>query len=365
MQGQHGGKKAETGTLAAKADLRAPSIDIDSDLLGEIENISHGVFHPLSGFMMRDELEGVLSDMRLPGGTPWTIPILLPVGEDIREGELLSLIHKGRPVGEMAVEDVFSYDRDQICHRTFGTKDPAHPGVAEVMATAGRYAGGKVAMFSDISDEYSRYCLRPSQTRAIFQKKGWKKVVGFQTRNVPHIGHEHVQREALASVDGLFINPVIGKKKAGDFRDSVIIKAYEKLISTSLHSAVLGILRTKMRYAGPKEAIFHATIRKNFGCTHFIVGRDHAGVGSYYPPYAAQEIFSEFDDLGITPIFFRAIYYCHKCGSVVGGCDHPPEFHNHFSGTRLREKILKKENPDGMLRKEILDVVLEEENPFV
>jgi sulfate adenylyltransferase len=361
----HGGKPVERTLAAAKADLRAPSIAIDSDLLGEIENICHGVFHPLSGFMRQDELQGVLDDMRLPGGAPWTIPILLPVDEGTRSGELLSLVHHGKAVGEMTVEDVYSFDRDTICQKTFGTSDPAHPGVAEVMASPGRFAGGRVALFSEIKDEFSPYYLKPIQTRAIFSEKGWKRVVGFQTRNVPHIGHEHVQREALGSVDGLFINPVIGKKKAGDFRDSVIIRAYQKLISHSLPNAVLGILRTKMRYAGPKEAIFHAIIRKNFGCTHFIVGRDHAGVGKYYPPYAAQEIFGEFDDLGITPIFFRTIYFCHRCDSVVSGCDHPPESHMHFSGTRLREKILKKENPDGMLRKEILDVILEEENPFV
>jgi sulfate adenylyltransferase len=348
-----------------RADLRAPSITIDSDALRELENICHGVFSPLSGFMRQDELQSVLEDMRLPGGAPWTIPILLPVDEGIRGGELISLIYNGKAVGEMAVEDVFTFDRDIICQKTFGTKDPAHPGVAEVMSRPGRFAGGKTALFSEIEDEFSPFYMKPARTRALFRERGWKRIVGFQTRNVPHIGHEHVQREALSSVDGLFINPVIGKKKPGDFRDSVIIRAYQKLISTSLPNAVLGILRTKMRYAGPKEAVFHAIIRKNFGCTHFIVGRDHAGVGKYYAPYAAQEIFGEFDDLGITPIFFRTIFFCQKCESVVSGCGHPPEFHTHFSGTRLREKILKKENPDGMLRKEILDVVLEEENPFV
>ncbi len=361
----HGGKLVESCANADGPDPRSPSLPIDADQLRDLENICHGVFSPLRGFMNHEELQGVLDTMRLPDGVPWTLPILLPLHTDAREGEVVSLTFDGKLVGQMNIEDVFSYRPADICMKAFGTADPKHPGVGETLALPGRFAGGKVVLFSEIIDEFSPYYLKPLETRQIFREKGWKNIVGFQTRNVPHIGHEHVQREALGGVDGLFINPVIGKKKPGDFRDSVIIRSYERLIADALPNAVLGILRTKMRYAGPREAIFHAIIRKNFGCTHFIVGRDHAGVGSFYPPFAAQEIFSEFEDLEISPVFFKAVFFCRKCDSVVSGCSHPPGFHTHFSGTRLREKILKKENPDGMLRKEILEIILEEENPFV
>ncbi len=361
----HGGRLVERCACKREVGSKDKVLEIDSDTFSEIVNISHGVFSPLSGFMNSDALESVLSKMRLPDGNAWTMPIVLPVQEKYERGERVFFRHEGRDIGFIDIDEIFDFDRNDIAKKTFGTADPAHPGVSEIMKKPGCFAGGKVTTFTEVDDGFSKYYLSPRKTREKFREKGWDRIVGFQTRNAPHLGHEYVQRTALESADGLFINPVFGKKKPGDFKDEVIVRTYDALIKNYLPNALLGILRTKMRYAGPREAVFHAIIRKNFGCTHFIVGRDHAGVGKYYEPYAAHEIFSEFPDLGITPLFFRAFFYCSKCGKVVGGCSHGSEFHRHFSGTRIREKILAKENPDDMMRPEVLEIILEEENPFV
>jgi sulfate adenylyltransferase len=203
----------------------------------------------------------------------------------------------------------------------------------------------------------------------LFNTKGWHTVVGFQTRNVPHLGHEYVQKTALTFVDGLFINPVIGRKKAGDFKDAVILAAYEELVQHYYvrERTVMATLHTEMRYAGPREAIFHAIVRKNFGCTHFIVGRDHAGVGDYYAPYAAQEIFDDFPDLGIIPLFFTAFFYCRRCGSVAHEkiCPHGVEARLDFSGTLLRQLLTDRHAPDGLIRPEVAEIILGIDNPFV
>jgi len=361
----HGGRLIERCTSKRKIDSRDKVLEIDSDTFSEITNISHGVFSPLSGFMNSDELESILSEMRLPSGDAWTIPILLPVQEKYESGERVFFRYEDKNIGFIDIDETFNFDRNIIAKKTFGTDETAHPGACEIMKKPGLFAGGKVTAFTEIDDRFSKYYLSPRKTRETFREKGWGKIVGFQTRNAPHLGHEYVQRTALESVDGLFINPVFGKKKPGDFKDEVIVKTYDALIKNYIPNALLGILRTKMRYAGPREAVFHAIIRKNFGCTHFIVGRDHAGVGKYYEPYAAHEIFGEFPELGITPLFFKAFFFCSKCEKVVGECSHGSEFHKHFSGTKIREKIIARENPDDMMRPEVLDIILKEENPFV
>jgi sulfate adenylyltransferase len=199
---------------------------------------------------------------------------------------------------------------------------------------------------------------------------GWRSVAGFQTRNAPHIGHEYIQKTSLAFVDGLFINPLIGRKKAGDFKDDVIIDSYEALIKNYYlkNSAVMVTLEMEMRYAGPREAIFHAIVRKNYGCTHFVVGRDHAGVGNYYGPYEAQDKFQEYPDLGIAPIFFRSFFYCKKCGGVENDkiCPHGAEYHINFSGTKMRGLLKKGERPSSeMMRPEVVDSILKHPEPFV
>jgi len=230
--------------------------------------------------------------------------------------------------------------------------------------------GGKITLLENEQREFDNYNLTPKETRFLFKEKGWKEIVAFQTRNPPHIGHEYVQKTALTFVDGIFINPIIGKKKTGDFKDEVILSSYETLMQHYYlkQRAVMSILRTSMKYAGPREAIHHAIMRKNFGCTHFIVGRDHAGVGNYYGPYDAHDIFTEFPDLGIIPVFFRSFSRCTKCGSVVNDkiCPHDQKYHINFSGKKIREILRNGEvPPEDMMRKEVAETILKFDNPFV
>jgi sulfate adenylyltransferase len=241
--------------------------------------------------------------------------------------------------------------------------------VAKVMGMKDVLLGGKLDLVKETATPFARYKLSPRETRVLFKEKGWRTIVGFQTRNTPHIGHEYVQKAALTFTDGIFINPVIGKKKKGDYKDEVILASYEELIKHYYlkERAVMAILMMEMRYAGPREAIFHAIIRKNFGCTHIIIGRDHAGVGSYYHPFAAQDIFEEFPDLGIIPLFFRSFYYCKKCLSVVNDkiCPHPPADQIQFSGTKIRDMLLRGEYPSPeLVRPEVAKVIMEFKNPF-
>ncbi len=229
--------------------------------------------------------------------------------------------------------------------------------------------GGPVDLLEMTPTPFDRWKLSPKETRVLFEAKGWRTVVGFQTRNTPHIGHEYVQKAALTFTDGLFINPVIGRKKKGDFKDEVILASYEEAIRRYYikERTTMAILQMEMRYAGPREAIHHAIIRKNFGCTHIIIGRDHAGVGSYYPPFAAQDIFEAFPDLGIVPMFFRSFSFCRTCGSVVNEkiCPHPPEEHIQFSGTKIRDLLVKGEcPPPELMRPEVAKVIMAFKDPF-
>ncbi|ADC66540.1 sulfate adenylyltransferase [Ferroglobus placidus DSM 10642] len=353
-----------------------PKIEISKETAVEVENIAHGVYSPLEGFMTRNDFISVLETMRLENDLPWTIPIVLDVSLDelekleIREGDVVALVTNGDVEALMEVEEIYEFDKREYAEKVFKTTDLDHPGVKKVFEMRDRLVGGKIELLNRIENPFEKYTLQPIETRVLFKELGWRTIVGFQTRNAPHLGHEYVQKTALTFVDGLFINPVIGKKKKGDFRDEVILKAYEVLIEKYYlkNRAVLAILRTEMRYAGPREAIFHAIVRKNFGCTHFIVGRDHAGVGSYYKPYEAQEIFEEFPDLGITPIFFKQFYYCKKCYGYVNEavCPHRGDDIIPPSGTKIREMLMEgKFPPREMMRPEVAEVILSFEKPFV
>ena len=256
-----------------------------------------------------------------------------------------------------------------MSEKVFGTTDPAHPGVAKVMGMKDVLLAGKVDLVTMAPTPFDRWKLTPKETRVLFKDKGWRTVVGFQTRNTPHIGHEYVQKAALTFTDGIFINPVIGKKKKGDFKDEVILASYEELIRHYYlkERAVMAILQMEMRYAGPREAIHHAIIRKNFGCTHIIIGRDHAGVGKYYHPFAAQDIFEEFPDLGIVPLFFRSFYFCKKCSSVVNEkiCPHPASEQIQFSGTKIRDLLVQGIVPQiELMRPEVAKVIMGFKEPF-
>jgi len=373
----HGGKLVERVDFSDRKRDEAREmlkIHVSIDEARDLGNIGHGVFSPLEGYMLREDFENVLADGRLSNDLPWTIPIVKDVSreeiEKILESEEIALFYKDTPMAILHVEEMYPYNKKEYAEKVFRTTSIEHPGVANIMKKEDYLVGGKITLLNDPPTKFPRYKLWPKETRILFKEMGWRSVVGFQTRNAPHIGHEYVQKTALTFVDGLFINPLIGKKKKGDFKDEVIIKAYETLFEHYYpkNSATLGILETEMRYAGPREAIFHAIMRKNFGCTHFIVGRDHAGVGNFYGPYEAQEIFYDYPDLGITPLFFRSFFYCKKCGGVVNEkiCPHGPEHHITFSGTRIREMLLRGEKPSElMMRPEVAEIILQFDNPFV
>jgi sulfate adenylyltransferase len=376
----HGGKLVDRVLSGKKRDealaraTRLPRLVIDSELVSDVENIAAGVYSPLEGFLGEADFHGVLAGMRLQNDVPWTVPIVLDTDREtaarLKTGEEVLLAGEdGRPVALLHLQEKYAYDKGETADKVFGTRDPAHPGVAKVLGMKDILLAGPVDLIDVTPTPFDRYKLTPKETRVLFEAKGWRTVVGFQTRNTPHIGHEYVQKAALTFTDGLFINPVIGRKKKGDFKDEVILASYEEAIRHYYlkERTAMAILQMEMRYAGPREAIHHAILRKNFGCTHIIIGRDHAGVGSYYPPFAAQDIFEAFPDLGIAPMFFRSFSYCKKCGSVVNEkiCPHPPADHIQFSGTKIRDLLVKGEYPPAeLMRPEVAEVIMRFKDPF-
>ncbi|MCE8425125.1 MAG: sulfate adenylyltransferase [Candidatus Methanoperedens sp.] len=345
------------------------SVPIKVDLMKDVENIASGLFSPLEGFICREDYESILYNKRLSNGLPWTLPIILDTDNNmIKEGDDILLKNNGHAVAVMRVDEIYSYDKRAYAEQVYGTNDAAHPGVAKTYSMKDKLLAGKISLINESETPYFKYAMKPAETRNLFKEKGWEKVVGFQTRNVAHLGHEYLQKSALTMVDGLFINPVIGKKKIGDFKDEVILESYEVLIDNYFPKdrVVLGIFQTEMRYAGPREAIFHAIVRKNYGCTHFIIGRDHAGVGSFYHPFAAQEIFKEFPDIGIEPMFFMSFFYCNKCGGISNDKVCPHTDRVDFSGTKMRQMIeAGKRPPSDSMRPEVADVILKSGKPFV
>lgn len=376
----HGGKLVDRilSSHAIKRMMTEQDIQqvvVREESLIDAANIARGIFSPLEGFLDRNHLTSVLDDKRLLNDTPWTIPILLDVSEgkigNLEEGDECLLTDLGLTrQARLHIEEIFKYDKNEIAEKVYGTTDPSHPGVWNTLNLGDIFLGGKVDLVGESDSPLDRVKLAPAETRVLFREKGWRTIVGFQTRNPPHLGHEWIQKIALTFADGVFINPLIGKKKQGDFKDEVIIATYYALLEHYYlrERAVLSILITDMKYAGPREAIHHAIIRKNFGCTHFIVGRDHAGVASFYKPYSAQDMFDEFPDLGIIPMFFSSFFHCSKCGGIANEktCPHEEEFHMKFSGTDIRASIGKGERPQKeIMRKEIADILLRSKNPFV
>ncbi len=375
MPKPHGGRLVDRCRLREDVDIEdAIALKVNRDRSEDVENIAHGVFSPLEGFLCYNDLENVLENMRLDDDTPWTIPIILDVNKDelkgAKEGDTIFLIADNGMVAEMEIEEIYGIDKERLAEKVYGTKDPSHPGVSMTYDMKDLFIGGRITLLKEGKKVFEDYVLWPKETRTLFREKGWKDVVAFQTRNPPHVGHEYVQKAALTFVDGLFVNPLIGRKKKGDFRDEVILKAYDSLIRNYYpkNRVVMSILCTSMKYAGPREAIHHAIMRKNFGCTHFIVGRDHAGVGNFYDPYAAHRIFDEFPDLEIIPLFFRSFFYCKRCGGVVNEkiCPHGKEDHINFSGTKIRQMLREgKIPPAQMMRREVAETILSFDNPFV
>jgi len=351
-----------------------PKIYVNESLASDIANIAHGVYSPLEGFLVQEDYLHVLHDMRLSNDVPWTIPIVVDVDPSeisgVKAGDDVALVHNGKPIAVMRVEEIYGWDKKEYCQAVYKTIDPNHPGVSKTIRRRELLVGGPVDLLNELDEPFESHRLWPVETRVLFEARGWRTVAGFQTRNVPHLGHEYVQKAALTFVDGLFINPLVGWKRRGDFNDEVIVKAYQALIQSYYpkDSVAFSVLRMEMRYAGPREAIHHAIVRKNFGCTHFIVGRDHAGVGDYYGPYEAWDIFFEFPDLGVTPLFIREAFYCKKCSGMVNEkiCPHSEEDRLRISGTKLRRMITDKQRPpDYMMRPEVVEVVLSFDNPFI
>ncbi len=376
----HGGRLVNRVTSGRRREAlmeeaaQLPKVELSTELALDVENIAHGVLSPLEGFMVQEDYLHVLQEMRLSSDVPWTIPIVLDVNPDdvegVSEGDDVVLTYLGKPLAVMKVEEIYGWDRREHASKVYGTGDPSHPGVAETMKRGELLMGGQLDLINELPNPFEKYTLRPIETRVLFKEKGWRTIAAFQTRNAPHTGHEYVQKAALTFVDGLFVNPLVGKKKRGDFKDEVILKAYEALLKHYFprEVVVLAVLRTEMRYAGPREAIHHAIMRKNFGCTHIIIGRDHAGVGDFYHPYAAWEIFKEFPDLGITPLFIKEAFYCRKCGGMVNEkvCPHGGEDRLYLSGTKIRELLVKGERPpEYMMRPEVAEAILSYRDPFI
>ncbi|HET7390697.1 MAG TPA: sulfate adenylyltransferase [Nitrososphaeraceae archaeon] len=351
------------------------SIEVTNDLRNDIENIADGIFSPLEGFVGQDDFESIVELGRLKNGLAWTIPIILDVDAETAvkmkdAGEVALRVGKDH-FGIIYVEEVYSFEKLHVIKSIYQTDDLQHPGVIKMTSMKDRLIGGKIEVIKRIPQSPLRvHRLNPFETRSEIHNRGWNTVVGFQTRNVPHIAHEMLQKAALNIYDGLFISPLIGKKKPGDFKDEVILSAYESLIKNYYPKdrAMFVTLHTEMRYAGPREAIHHAIMRKNFGCSHFIVGRDHAGVGDYYPPFASHQIFKNYTDLGIEPVFFPAFYYCKKCLGYANdrNCPHSTQFKEELKGRNIRKMVSLGEIPaEHLLRPEIAKVILSYKDVFV
>lgn len=365
-------------THAAEAVKRAESLfslTLNAEQVKDIKNIARGVLSPLTGFMNEADFVRVVEDMKLADGTVWPIPFVLHVtdeqAEQMKTGDEVALKDEaGTVVGMLHVGDKYTFDPAHVSRFVFGTEDREHPGVARWFGMNKNLVGGNIDLIDNSKEPFYDVNLDPAETRYLFQARGWKTVVGFQTRNVPHRAHEYLQRCALEIVDGLFINPIIGKKKEGDFRDEVIIKSYNYMIENFFprDRAVFSILPARMNYAGPREAVLHAIIRKNFGCTHFVVGRDHAGVGDYYGTYEAHEIFDTIEDIGIQILRFEHGFFCHVCEGVASTktCGHTDDDRVPPSGTKIRNLLTeKKPVPAEIMRPQIVDLLLEEDVLFV
>lgn len=340
--------------------------------ISDLEMIGVGAFSPLEGFMVREDYLAVVDHMRLAGGLVWPIPVTLSATAEeaakLKEGEDIALVDReGLPLAILHLEEKYPYHKEQEAQKVYRTSDEAHPGVRALYQQGEILLGGKVSLIRRPKfTHFPPYRLDPAQTRRLFGELGWRTVVGFQTRNPVHRAHEYIQKCALEIVDGLLLHPLVGETKEDDIPADVRMRCYQALLDGYYPKdrVVLAVLPAAMRYAGPREAIFHAIIRKNYGCTHFIVGRDHAGVGNYYGTYDAHRIFEEFPpgELGITPLFFDHTFFCRKCGDMASAktCPHNGEYHVTLSGTKVREMLgAGAVLPEEFTRPEVAQILME------
>jgi len=355
---------------AELADLRAqarslPRLQVGPRELADVFMLAAGGLAPLDGYMGREDYESVIARGRLAGGEPFTIPIVLRV-EQAPPADRVGLFIGDRPIGILDVAEAYEADRAAEARAVYGTEDGAHPGVRVLQESGGWAVGGHVISLARPASGFPEHDLTPLQVRAVKARRGWRTMVGFQTRNPVHRAHEYLQKVALESIDGLLLHPLVGETKSDDIPADVRMRCYEELLA-GYYPADRVLLATNpawMRYAGPKEAVFHAIVRRNYGCTHFIVGRDHAGVGNYYDTYAAHRIFDEYEpgELGIEVLRFEHTFYCSACGGMASTrtCPHPKELHQTLSGTAVRQLLQEgRDLPPEFTRPEVARVLLD------
>lgn len=343
-----------------------PSVTLKPWEVADFEMIATGALSPLLGFMGHADYKSTLRDMRLADGLPWTIPVTLRVEERPRADRFALRNSDGVLLGAIEVSDVFKGDRAEEARAIYRTEDTNHPGVRRLLDSGGYVVGGKIWLVDRVHPAFPELALDPGDTRAAFAKREWRTIVGFQTRNPVHRAHEYIQKAALETVDGLLLHPLVGETKDDDIPASIRVRSYRALLDNYYPEGrvLLAAFPAAMRYAGPREAVFHAIARKNYGCSHFIVGRDHAGVGSYYGSYDAQKIFDRFipEELGIKPIFFEHSFFCRACNGMASQktCPHSTDSHIALSGTHVRELLRAGEfPPPEFSRPEVAKVLIE------